>query len=333
MSIDPFILDPFWSSAAMHKETVFFIGDEGRDVAATLLFPAERVLAVTSASGDATFIEGRDYVVDDRGRLVRVGGSRMPLTNRTDLAGIADGADEEFHRRQTAVSYTHNDAPWRGYVPARAEQALPRTIARLRRAQPISICLSGDSISEGYNASGFMGVPPGQPSYGLLVASAIERAYRSPIVFHNLAVAGWTADHGRYDVERVIAARPDLVIVAYGMNDAGYADADAFAANIDAIVSSVRLSLPAAEFVLVAPMLPNPDWDYPLAARFPAYRDALAARCGAGAALADMTTTWTHILERKAWYDLAGNGLNHPNDFGHRVYAQVILALLGVPAV
>jgi hypothetical protein len=23
-----------------------------------------------------------------------------------------------------------------------------------------------------------------------------------------------------------------------------------------------------------------------------------------------------------------GNGINHPNDFGHRVYAQVILALL-----
>jgi len=31
------------------------------------------------------------------------------------------------------------------------------------------------------------------------------------------------------------------------------------------------------------------------------------------------------LLERKSVYDLTGNGINHPNDFGHRVYAQTIL--------
>jgi len=28
---------------------------------------------------------------------------------------------------------------------------------------------------------------------------------------------------------------------------------------------------------------------------------------------------------RKTHHDLTGNGINHPNDFGHRLYAQVIL--------
>jgi hypothetical protein len=28
------------------------------------------------------------------------------------------------------------------------------------------------------------------------------------------------------------------------------------------------------------------------------------------------------------YYDVTGNGLNHPNDFGHRLYAQVVLAQL-----
>jgi hypothetical protein len=62
--------------------------------------------------------------------------------------------------------------------------------------------------------------------------------------------------------------------------------------------------------------------------RFPAYRDALATLCGAGAALADVTSMWTDLLARKGVHDLTGNGINHPNDFGHRVYAQVILGLM-----
>jgi acyl-CoA thioesterase I len=84
----------------------------------------------------------------------------------------------------------------------------------------------------------------------------------------------------------------------------------------------------AAEFVLVSPMLPNPRWPYPVMERFSAYRDALATLCGDGAALADVTRMWTDLLGRKSVHDLTGNGINHPNDFGHRVYAQVILALL-----
>ncbi|MBX7074950.1 MAG: hypothetical protein K1X71_17550 [Pirellulales bacterium] len=34
-----------------------------------------------------------------------------------------------------------------------------------------------------------------------------------------------------------------------------------------------------------------------------------------------------HMVHRHD-LDLTGNGLNHPNDFGHRLYAQTILALL-----
>ena len=36
---------------------------------------------------------------------------------------------------------------------------------------------------------------------------------------------------------------------------------------------------------------------------------------------------WRKLLERKDFYDLTGNGVNHPNDYGHRVYATVLAAL------
>ncbi len=64
---------------------------------------------------------------------------------------------------------------------------------------------------------------------------------------------------------------------------------------------------------------------------FPKYRDALASLCGDGIVLADLTAIWTEMLKRKRDCDLTGNGVNHPSDFGHRLYAQVILALLVDP--
>ena len=62
-----------------------------------------------------------------------------------------------------------------------------------------------------------------------------------------------------------------------------------------------------------------------------------------GTAYADVTICgsrssqgWTYpdLLDSKplvGWYDLAANGVNHPNDFGHLLCAQVMLATLAKP--
>ena len=50
-----------------------------------------------------------------------------------------------------------------------------------------------------------------------------------------------------------------------------------------------------------------------------------------GVALADATAVWERLLRHKHDFDLTGNGLNHPNDFGHRLYAQTVLAVIGEP--
>ena len=49
---------------------------------------------------------------------------------------------------------------------------------------------------------------------------------------------------------------------------------------------------------------------------------------GRNIALADVHKVWRKFLERKSFYDLTGNGVNHPNDYGHRIYASVVLELL-----
>jgi len=328
------LLDPFWLSATMSGESLFFI-DAGRGPAtATLLFERPERLFLTSATGDLVYEEGRDYTVEWLSGVVTcVPGSRIPFATSSELYPVSDpfvliGDGADFHRRQVAATYGHPHTDWRGYVPPVAAVELRRTRDRLAASLPLTICLTGDSISEGYNASAFTGAPPFQPSYADLVAAGLERECGSAIVLHNLATAGWSADDGAADADHVAHTRPDLVIIAFGMNDAGYAEPSDFAANVDTIMNHVRAVSNEAEFVLVSPMLPNPKWPYPVIERFHGYRDALAKFCGAGAALADLTSMWTDLLVRKSVHDLTGNGINHPNDFGHRVYAQVILALL-----
>ena len=75
-------------------------------------------------------------------------------------------------------------------------------------------------------------------------------------------------------------------------------------------------------------MLGNRDWVLLKHDVFPQYRDQLAKLCKPGIGLADMTSVWNEFFKRKKDHDLTGNGVNHPNDFGHRVYAQILSALL-----
>lgn len=88
---------------------------------------------------------------------------------------------------------------------------------------------------------------------------------------------------------------------------------------------------PQAEFILVATMLANPDWTALRHERFPEYRDALASLRGPGVELADLSSVWAELHRHKRDADLTGNGVNHPNDFGHRIYAQVLGSLLVRP--
>jgi lysophospholipase L1-like esterase len=333
----------------MEGESLFFIEPApGKAATSSLLLTPDGPVSLKSATGEVEYVQAVDYLLDAAsGVLTLTPASRIPRTTIAELYPSVDPdgsgfmhvrgdpvtflmvhEDGVFHRRQAAASYSFDKAQWKGYTPHFAGAGLPRTLERLHRREPVNLCLLGDSIAEGYNASNFIGAPPDQPPFGALVAAGLERLYRSPVTLRNFSTAGWTSDEGLGAAGDVAAAQPDLVIVAFGMNDAGYADPGDYGANIRTIVEQIRQSSPGAEFVLVSPMLPNPAWHYPQMERFDGYRRALADLCGGGVILADLTTLWTDLMTRKTTYDLTGNGINHPNDFGHRLYGQTILSLL-----
>ena len=144
----------------------------------------------------------------------------------------------------------------------------------------------------------------------------------------NLAVGGTDTGWGLTQIDKVITAQPQLVILAFGMNDSAGRSAQSYQETTKAMIAKIRETLPECEFILVASMLGNRDWIRLKHEAFPQYRDALNELVEPGIALADLTSIWTGFLELKQDWDQTGNGVNHPNDFGHRVYAQVITTLL-----
>jgi lysophospholipase L1-like esterase len=347
MHLDPASLDPVWRSRAIQGESLLFVSDQpGRAATASLLFTPTGRVALTSSDGATAFLEGQDFVVDAARRSIElVPGSRVPFVTERQLFPAAPDGDafmhargnparrlrwaegDTFHRLQTAATYA-NAGNWPGVEPASAGMDLPRTRERLAAGQPLTLTVTGDSISEGYNASGFVGAPPWQPPYASLVAAGLEQRHGVAVTLRNLAVAGTTSTDGWGVADDVAATAPHLVLVAFGMNDAGYMEPAEYQANIARIVDTVGQRVSTAEFVLVAPMLPHPDWHYTPLERFHAYRDVLASLCGDGVGLADVTRLWADVLTRKRFCDLTGNGINHPNDFGHRLYAQCVLECL-----
>jgi acyl-CoA thioesterase I len=186
----------------------------------------------------------------------------------------------------------------------------------------------GDSISYGGNASGLreINAKPQLPPYPNLVAMGLEGAFGSKVALKNLSVGGTGIDWGLKMAPAVLKENPDLVIIAFGMNDCGMPRAE-WANKIKRLVDAIRGGSENAEIILVSPFIGNLEWEKLNEAAFQNFAKTQAALAGPGLAHADVRAVWSELTKRKRFWEMTGNGLNHPNDFGHRVYAQVILAL------
>ena len=140
----------------------------------------------------------------------------------------------------------------------------------------------GDSISTGCNASGWAGGKPFQPAYPELVSRMLHERYKGRVEVANLSVGGMDSAWGLTMVGKVVEAEPDLVLLAFGMNDSGGRPAEDFREKIAATMKGIREKRPEAEFILVATMVGNPGWVASSRSSSRQYRDALAKLCGPG---------------------------------------------------
>jgi len=340
-------MKPFWVGKVMKGESLFFVQNSEDELPSdSLLFTPEEIIFVKSASGEITYEEGSDYILSSERTISLPEGSAITFKTAKEMKPEPDspqsiaacrdgehhiffGEGHFFHDLQVEISYSHKGNEWTAPIPEFALNNLPKLESKLINKLPLKVVLFGDSISAGGNASGLTGAKPFMPPYGDLVVNELARVYGSEIAYKNHSVGGTASGWGLQNIGVVADEKPDLVIFAFGMNDAsGRVTPEQYITNIQKQMDAVKEVSPDAEFILVATTTANPEWTASAPDLYPIYRDELANLCTEGVILADVTATWTEILKCKSFASLTGNGVNHPNDFGHRIYAQVILALL-----
>ncbi len=312
-------------------ESLVLIGEEPATLADIPLRRPAPVVRSSYLPGTNTFTyaEGRDYQIDyTLGTLSRMPGSQLPDFRTNRLFG-----KEEFDHNQfpgfgnkgffAFVDYaTGATNPW----PVQAPQIalLPKTHAKLNSGGTVRLVAFGDSITAGGDASA--------PSLIYWERWADELRRRHPaatITAVNGSTGGDRTVEGLSRLQaRVLETHPDLVLVAFGMNDhnKGGTPLPQFETNLKEMITRIR-STTSAEVILLSAFPPNPKWkfgshhmeDYALATE----RVARETAC----AHADVFRNWQALVQRKKPEDLLGNNINHPNDYGHSIYFQVLGAL------
>lgn len=213
-----------------------------------------------------------------------------------------------------------------GLLTAQAadDTALRSVAQRLEQAQHVRIVCFGDSITGRYYHTG------SRIAYPKLVEQALTDLYpRAKVEVINAGISGNSTPAGLQRMDRdVLAHKPHLVVVMYGMNDVCANKPDAFEANMRTIVKRTRDAGAAV-------MLCTQNNTYPAGPRRPPERLAqytqiirdVAAQTHAP--LADCYAAYEAIQkrERLAWVMLMSETI-HPNLNGHRVFAQCIVECL-----
>ena len=352
---------PIWKGDTVRGEFIFVLENAlGELRPFRLAYPVRDVLCVCSPDASKVYEEGRDYRINGYGELEIVREGRIPRilwkdyrlpafdASRDDQMAAADAlgayrtgdlfADREGMRAyQLAVTYTHAESELYDIVPGKRER-FARFLKKLTQEKKVTIASYGDSITYGWAASGMRDIrkPPFCKPYNEMMADYLRLRYGAEVTHVNCSVSGMCADWGAKDenVAGVIEAAPDLVILAFGMNDAGVFRPEDFLQNLRAIIRKVRNHCPETEFLLISPLLPNPLVAFTAGssifhyhAEYPRALRSLEQELS-GVACADVTAMHALLLERKNLQDTISNNVNHPNDFMHRIYAQVALRTL-----
>ena len=186
------MIQPVWKGEKLYRETFAMVLEEGI-CRARFLFHPSKVLRVESYDGAKTYLEGKDYVVEED-YLIRTADSEIPFADwkkfyfdtreeavremeeRKEPLGFgpvqteegsyvslaAVGAPSYVTECQVTVTYL-TEEQWTYEIPERQLEQLPGLEERFRKKLPVRLVLFGDSISCGYDCSGMYGLNPGQP--------------------------------------------------------------------------------------------------------------------------------------------------------------------------
>lgn len=186
-------------------------------------------------------------------------------------------------------------------------------------ASPVRIVCFGDSITGVYYHT------DGRRAWCDMLGIALQRIYpQAQLELHNAGISGNTTAAGLARIDRdVLACKPHLVVVMFGMNDCKAAKPRMFQDNLKKIVQRCRES--GAAVVLCTPNSIYPD-DKTRFANLPSYADAVrtvAAEMSVPMADCYLAYENLHASDPLAWKLLMSETI-HPCMSGHRLFAQTI---------
>lgn len=338
---EPAIASPerefIWDSpSGMTREPVLLLEDENGEVTGQLLYPPTKILRVYAPVSQREYAPS-DFSVTGERTLVYTGTGEIPFTPTSELLvdkespqgldGHIDGihnllfAEAGFRDKQVLIDY-ESDSDWEGPLPRQDPAPFSAFLTKLKSGRPVTVVLLGDSISRGENHRD-------APSYIDQFVHYLRQHSRSPVHLHNLSVSGKSSPWGMSQADAAAALNPDLFIIAFGMNDASSRyPSKQYARQINGMVERIRLGNPDVACVLVSGMCANPLWNKANPGLHEQYHRELLAIAGQtpNTAVCDVYGMWQALVAKKGFVSLTGNGINHPNDFGHRLYADVLIS-------
>jgi lysophospholipase L1-like esterase len=318
---EDYLVDPDWGHVGIGPKSRVTIKDT---VFASYRYSLRRMDTVqVSADGHASLIQGEPHI-------------SSPVPPEPD-AGCVAIAHIFVDHRATEVApddiYPITETAAQA-VTASTPGRIPKTLAKLAAGQPVTIVCWGDSVTAGGNAS-----KPELRYVDVFAAGLRERFPKAKIDVRNISAGGsnsrqWldpekhpyknlhgAANPARF--ENVLNAKPDLVTVEF-VNDAGLSP-DQVEETYSEILK--RLEPIGAEVILITPHFTM--WRM---MGFKSMRETekrpyvLALRDFAGkhnVALADASARWEHLWKEGLPYlTLLNNTINHPDDRGHRIFAE-----------
>ena len=356
-------ITPFWSSNIMYNECLSMEENNGGNIIGKLLFVPTRIISVVDAKLQNEYVEGKDYRwIEGTNQIEWLEGSSIPSfyngalsglkengtpvndypnwdsEARCRLAGVLYCAEKFLWEKQIAVTYEYDQSQVEAngivYTQQQSDR-LPNTTQKLANNESLKVLFYGDSIFAGGDASSGRGREPMMPTMDVLMAEYLRTISSGTITFDNISVGGWTVENG------LAALQPggyagkdysqysgyDLLMLSFGMNNAG-TSAESFKATTQEIVETIKEKNPNIEVILVSCICPNPAAAgfYGNQQYFGAALQELADENGY--AFVDMFAVHKKILEFKNYSATTGNGINHPNDWLIRIYAQNILSAM-----
>lgn len=339
-----------WDNDTVYQESGMFAGSDRIN----LMFPAAEIIKVSAHCSGKIFENGRDFLhTPGSAEIIRTPDSAIPAFSATELYPTeklrlhpepdANAIDNSvgggyilfnnrnmFALNQIDITYKKSGGVFDPLTDWQSSRLL-RTKEKLAGGSSLNITMLGDSISEGFNATKFTGIEPFSPPYIEQICGELSARSNAKINLTNRALASTGIQYTEKIAAQYCSDRADLVVIAYGMNNFNNTPVEKFIEMLSGILDRSRSSNPETEFLIVTFMTGHSRWIPTVPGNDLVYAQAMrkfVATQDGSVALADVQSVWRKFLERKSFYDLTGNGVNHPNDYGHRIYASVLLEIL-----